>query len=293
MQQRGRASLVGRSNVLVAVVVGLVVAALVLTGRWLNADDGGRRPAAGSAGTGAASTMAPARVGGRVECPPRWPVLAASNRASYPPGHPGRPPAGATAVACYQTAAQAASAGYPPAPPPAGVLEVGGVYLAPTSPGFRARCRQAADRLGFAVPCPELLPTLAPGVRPARLCEPPLTCRRGLVLQLQWDGFQVPVGYRGPSEYGTLDVVAVPTRGGGRLLPPCPDERRVATPTVQRARAVLVTCAEEGQRSSWGGTMLLRWSQRGTLTVVTVYGWSEVNRRLLVAVADHLRLVGP
>jgi hypothetical protein len=27
--------------------------------------------------------------------------------------------------------------------------------------------------------------------------------------------------------------------------------------------------------------------------VVTVYGWSEVNRRLVVEVANHLRLVGP
>ena len=171
--------------------------------------------------------------------------------------------------------------------------EVGGVYLAPTSAGFRARCRQAADRLGFAVPCPLLLPTLASGVRPPRLCEPPGTCRRGLVLMFQWDGFQVPVGYRGPSEYGTLAIVAGPARGVGPLGPPCSDERRVAAPTVQQARAVLVTCADEGQRSSWGGSMLLRWSQRGTLTVVTVYGWSELNRRLLVEVADHLRLVGP
>jgi hypothetical protein len=62
---------------------------------------------------------------------------------------------------------------------------------------------------------------------------------------------------------------------------------------MHQTRAVLATCAEEGQRSSWGGTVLLRWSQRGTLMVVTVYGWSEVNRRLVVEVANHLRLVGP
>src|SRR6266542_4197144 len=50
-------------------------------------------------------------------------------------------------VACYQTTARAASAGYAPAPLPAGALEIGGVYLARTSRGFRARCHQVADRL--------------------------------------------------------------------------------------------------------------------------------------------------
>jgi hypothetical protein len=59
--------------------------------------------------------------------------LAASNHTSYPPGHPGTPPPGVTAVTCYQTALEAASAG------------------------------RAADRLGFAVPCPGLLPPASAG----------------------------------------------------------------------------------------------------------------------------------
>jgi hypothetical protein len=112
-------------------------------------------------------------------------------------------------------------------------------------------------------------------------------------MRFQWDGFQIPIGYRGPADYGTLDIVAGPTRSAGRLMPPCPDEHRVAGLTVHQTRAVLATCPEEGQQSSWGGTMLLRWSQRGTLVEVGVYGWSEVNQRLVVAVAEHLRLVEP
>lgn len=294
MPQRMRASPAGRSNAPAVVAVVLFVAILILTGRWLSGEGGGRRPPTSSARTGTASAQAPSRIGAKTQCPPRRPVLAMSDRTSYLPGHPGKSPPGVTAVACYQTAAQAASAGYPPAPLPAGVLEVGGVYLAPTSSSFRARCRQVADRLGFAVPCPGLLPTLAPGVRPPRLCEEPLTCRRGLALRFQWDGFQVPLGYLGPPDYGTLDIVAGPTGGAAdRLARQCLDERRVATPTMHQTRAVLATCAEEGQRSSWGGTVLLRWSQRGTLMVVAVYGWNEVNRRLVVEVANHLRLVGP
>src|SRR6266542_4446769 len=65
-----------------------------------------------------------------------------------------------------RTWAIAATGGYAPAPLPAGALEIGGVYLARTSRGFRARCHQVADRLGFAVPCPGLLPTAAPGSPP-------------------------------------------------------------------------------------------------------------------------------
>jgi hypothetical protein len=95
------------------------VAILILTGRWLNTDSRERRPDTSSARTSTAGTQAPARIGTRTECPPRWPVLAASNHTSYPPGHPGTPPPGVTAVTCYQTALEAASAGYPPAPPPA------------------------------------------------------------------------------------------------------------------------------------------------------------------------------
>ena len=229
MPQRMRASPAGRSNAPAVVAVVLFVAILILTGRWLSGEGGGRRPPTSSARTGTASAQAPSRIGAKTQCPPRWPVLAMSDRTSYPPGHPGKSPPGVTAVACYQTAAQAASAGYPPAPLPAGVLEVGGVYLAPTSSSFRARCRQVADRLGFAVPCPGLLPTLVPGVRPPRLCEEPLTCRRGLALRFQWDGFQVPLGYLGPSDYGTLDIVAGPTGGAAdRLARQCLDERRVA-----------------------------------------------------------------
>lgn len=294
MPQRVRASLASRPGALAVVVVVLFVAVLVLTGRWLNRDDGGRLAPTFSARTGTDNTQVPDRVGARTQCPPRWPVLAMSDHTSYPPGHPGKPPPGVTAVVCYQTAAQAASAGYAPAPLPAGVLEVGGVYLAPTSSSFQARCRRVADRLEFAVPCPRLLPTLAPGVRSPRLCEEPPTCRRGLWLRLQWDGFQVPPGYLGPSDYGTLDIDAGPTRSAaGRLPLQCPHERRIATPTVHQTRAALVTCPEEGQQSSWGGTMLLRWSQQGTLMAITVYGWSDVNQRLVVAVANHLRLVRP
>jgi hypothetical protein len=301
LRRLGPASSPQALGVVAAVVL---LAALVLTGRVLNHTSGsGRRPPSGSSPVQAApgNTQAPYRVGGEVDCPPLWPVLAMSNHTSYPAGHPARPPSSATPVACYPTAAQAASAGYAPAPLPAGALEVGGVYLTQTSRGFRARCLQVADRLGFTVPCPALLPTAPPGSPPPRLCDEPTTCRRGQVLWFVQGAFVVPLGYVGaPGGYGALSIVATPTRdaaAGGALR--CQDERRIATPTVHRTRAVLAACFDDPQRSAFGGGVLLRWSAQGTVVVVSVLDWShasrwsDVNQRLAVAVANHLRLVGP
>src|SRR6266498_5920096 len=193
------------------VAAAVLVAALVLTGRALDGRSSDGRPpaAAGSAHGATATTQAPSRVGGKLGCPALWPVLATSDHASYPAGHPTRPPPGARPVACFQTTAQAARAGYASAPLPAGALEVGGVYLTPTSRAFRASCRRAAGRLGFAVPCPGLLPTAPSGSPPPRLCVQPTTCRRGHALRFLQGAFVVPPGYVGaPGGFSALSVAA-------------------------------------------------------------------------------------
>jgi hypothetical protein len=272
------------------VAAAMLVAVLVVTGRALNPSSG-RSPAPRSARSATASSQAPYRIGsdrlaGAVDCPSAWPVLAMSDHASYPAGHPARPPAGATAVACYQTAAQAASAGYAPARLPAGTVAVGGVYLTPPSRAFRTSCQQVADRLGFAVPCPGLLPTATPGTAPPRLCGPSSTCRRGRLLILTHDGFVVPLGYVGAhGGPATLQVVAMPAGGG-------PDRRRFDCPDQRRIRAVLAACPQAAP-SVLGGSVLLRWSERGTLVAVSTPGAGVVNQRLLATVADHVQLVTP
>jgi hypothetical protein len=296
-------------------VIGLVaaavlLAALVFTGRVLtHPGSSGRRPPAGSgsAQPATANTQAPDRIGGKVDCPSLWPVLAMSNRASYPAGHPARPPARATSVACYQTTAQAASAGYAPAPLPAGALEVGGIYVTPTSRAFRVSCQQVADRLGFVVPCPGLLPSAPPGSPPPRLCGEPTTCRRGQVLRFLQGAFVVPPGYVGaPGGFSALWIVATPTRDATRRRAVrCQNERRIATPAVHRTRGVLVACLDDPHLLVLGGSVLLRWTEQGTVVVVGVLDWrdaspwtdasrwSAVNQRLAVVLANHTRLVGP
>ena len=306
MAQRRRVGLASSPKALGVATAAVLIVALLVTGRLLNSG-GGPGPPAPTAGSGPANSQAPYRIGGKVGCPLLWPVLAMSDHTSYPAGHPTRPPPTATPVACYQTTAGAAGAGYAPASLPAGALEIGGVYLAQTSRGFQASCQRVADRLGFAVPCPGLLPTAPPGSPAPRLCEEPPTCRRGQVLRFVRGGFVVPPGYVGaPGGYGALSIVATPTRDAtGGLALRCRHERRIATPTVQRTRGVLAACSDDPQRSAFGGSVLLRWSQQGTVVVVSVLdwsnasrwsdasGWSDVNQRLAVVVAEHLRLVPP
>jgi hypothetical protein len=99
-------------------------------------------------------------------------------------------------------------------------------------------------------------------------------------------------------------IVATPTRDAtGGLATRCQHERRIATLTVHRTRAVLAACSDDPQRWAFGGSVLLRWSQQGTTVVVSVLDWSdasrwsdashwsEVNQRLVVVLADHLRMV--
>jgi hypothetical protein len=266
----------------------LLIAALVITGRWQ--DQAGRRPASSAGPTAAAD--APYRLDGGYGCPLGRPVLAMADGHSYPPGHPARPPQHARAVACYQTLQEAAAAGYPPAPLPAGALLIGGVYLAPTDRAFGSRCQLAADRLGFAVPCLGLLPTSAPGTAPPELCGQRFPCDRGRGFLFRQAGFMVPPGYLGVDKQpqGSLELTAAPTRQPtGVVNLACQTERRIATVRVQGSRAVLVGCP--GWSSS--GQVTLRWAQAGTRISVSLQGASVLNQQLAIALATHLRLVRP
>ncbi len=54
-------------------------------------------------------------------------------------------------------------AGYGPSPTPAGYLLVAGIYFERASRALARNCSKAAGDLGFAVPCPALIPTSYPG----------------------------------------------------------------------------------------------------------------------------------
>jgi hypothetical protein len=270
----------------------VIAAALVLAARSRHHRAAG--PAHPST-TSAADT--PYRIGGRIVCPLGRPVLASSNQASYPPGHPGHPPPGAHPVACYPSIAQATAAGYPPAPLPAGAVELGGVYLTPTSQAFQTRCQHAADQLGFVVPCPELLPTAAPGTAPPELCQGQGSCSGEQVFIINDGGFLVPPGYLGVEKQpqGHLAVMAAPRRPKDPRPPNdvlgCYADHPVARATVHGTRAMLLRCPT-GSALNSGHTLVL-WSQHGVDMAVSLHGWSELNQRLVLLLAARTRPVPP
>ncbi len=268
----------------------LLVAALIITGRVQSGAE--RRPPAPP--DRAAAAAAPYRIGSSVRCPLARPVLAMSNGNSYPPGHPAHPPQEAMAVACYQTVEQASTAGYRPAPLPAGTLELGGVYLVPTGSRLQRQCQRAADRLGLAVPCPRLLPTGSPGSLPPRVCDRRYVCGKGLPFVLDWEGFAVPPGYVGVGRQALGHLVIAATGGRPQFPLACIGERMVATVKVHGMPARLLQCPSNSHGFSLhGGGVLLRWSQRGVVVMVSLQGWTPLNQRLVQALAAHLQFMPP
>ncbi|MFL6273032.1 MAG: hypothetical protein ACJ75A_23420 [Actinomycetes bacterium] len=180
--------------------------------------------------------------------------------------------------------------------------ELGGVRLTPTNQAFRTSCQQVADQLGFAIPCPGLLPTSPPDSPPPQLCEDMSACEPGRWMVFAHP-FAVPSGYVGAlggsdtvERFGALVVVAVTAQGlAGDPALGCRNERQIATPTVQGTPAVLAACVDDprGAHFSLGGHVLLQWSQQDTLVTISVRGHSKVNQRLVVALADQLHLVPP
>ena len=288
MLRRSRLEPVGGPRALGVLAASVLVVALVVTGRsvaWRERQppDPPARPAAADV---------PYRVGDRLVCPLGRPVLTVSTGRSYPLGHPATPPRAAQPVACYDTAAEAAAAGYPPAPLPAGVRQLDGVYLVPTPARLRRQCRLAAGRLGFAVPCPRLRPVPLASAPPLTLCA-----RRGICggpdpgFVYEVGGFVAPSGFVGSfRDTGARLAVAAARRPAAfaRGL------RRGAAggPGAGGGReGRLFDCPP--QASPHHDSTLVRWRERGTIMVVSVSGHSDLHRRLVLALAAHVQLVPP
>jgi hypothetical protein len=268
---------------------GALIAALVITGRTQHlAPD---RQAARPAPVPAADTT-PVSLGAIWTCPLLAPVPAFADHHSYPPGHPAAPPSGTRPAACYPTTVQAAAAGYPPAPPPAGTLEVGGVYLTPPGAPFRRRCQQAADRVGFAVPCPVLLPAMSPHAVPPDPCDQQFPCLRGGAFLLDQDGFVVPPGYVGGAAgqaQGRL-VVGAARRADDPFVACEGRQRLVGTVTPHGVAGQLIECAGGGLHRD---SALVRWRERGAVMAVSVLGQARLQERLALTVAEHTRVIPP
>jgi hypothetical protein len=238
-----------------------------------------------------AADTTPVSLGAIWACPLLAPVPVFADQHSYPPGHPGAPPSGTRPAACYPTTAKAAAAGYPPAPPPAGTLEVGGVYLTPTDRWFQGRCQQAADKLGYAVPCPALLPATSPHAVPPEPCDQQFPCLPGGAFLLDHDGFVVPPDYVGVAGQAQGRLVVAAARRADDSATVCGDrERLVATVTPHGLAGQLLECSGAGLHYN---SMLVRWRERGTVMAVSVLGHARLQEQLALTIAEHTRVIPP
>jgi hypothetical protein len=280
------AAAIGGAGLVLAVVVVAVVV------RPSTTDHGGR-PHVASPPTSTMALDQPYQTSAGYQCPTGLPVRAFADHTSYPPGHPASPPLTRRPVRCFATAAQAVAAGYREGPLPPGTLELGGVYLAPVDPGLLGRCRQAARRLGFAVPCPRLLPTEQPGPPGVTACMKPISDCTPLAGTFLLDDQQllVPPGYVGVDRQPQGHLVIVGSSSPANPSVNCYGARRIGAPRIHAASAVLVTCQPASE--THGGHVLLRFGVDGTVVAVSLHGWSTLNQRLVVQLALHLRLVMP
>ena len=267
---------------------GVLVTTLVITGRsqHLTPD----RPPAMPAVV-AAPGPPPRRRGPLGAGPAPGPGAAFADHHSYPPGHPAAPPSRTRPAACYPSTAQAAAAGYPPAPPPAGSLEVSGVYLIPTGRWFQQRCQQAADRLGFAVPCPVLLPAMSPRAVSPDPCDRQFPCLRGGAFVLDQHGFVVPPGDVGPAGQAEARLVVAAASRADDPAVVCEERQRlVRTVTPHRMAGQLIECSGAGLHHD---SMLVRWEERDAVMAVRVLGHAGLQERLALAVAEQTRVISP
>ena len=239
----------------------------------------------------------------------------------YSPNHPLLPDPEERPDRCFGSAGDAEAAGYSAALGPYGTQVVDGVYLIPNADfdpdgSLASSCLRAARRLGFAVPCPTLLPNGRPGVDPPR-CGPPgafLATRPPCVVGdtvflFEESGFAVPPGYALGGVGGGASLLIAAYRvgkgalGGGyepyyanfvlcpeaQVLQTIPLDRSLDRTSQVRGRLVLCTAAER----ALDGYLILRWEEGGVVYLVALVGDTQTNRDLLTAIGAGIELVEP
>jgi hypothetical protein len=177
------------------------------------------------------------------------------------------------------------------APSPAGQLELDGVRLVLSSSGLRRQCREAADFLGFAVPCPMLLPASSPGAAPRRFCDPQFLCAPGDEFLFEEHRLVVPPDDLGVDGQGLGRLAIAAAKHVSAFSVACLGGLKVATIEVHGTRGNLYECPP--QAGAHLGGVMLRWREQGAVMAVSVHGHNELNRRLVVALAAHMEAVLP
>jgi hypothetical protein len=184
--------------------------------------------------------------------------------------------------------------------------------LIPASSLLRQECAVAATRLGFAVPCPGLVPSLSGR---AMSCPTPVGAatstpcvgREGstgyLIFYLEFSGFDVPKGYSGVDGKPVGQVrLEAHQLADDPLNQPCIGGERIGTARVAAWTTTEFVCPNDSlqaQREAqhgegdYVGHLALVWSAAGITYIASAHGHTTANLTLLKKFVNSIVLIMP
>lgn len=183
------------------------------------------------------------------------------------------------------------------------------VPLFPASEALRGQCAAAANRLGFAVPCPAQVPELqghgivCPPNHDAAL--PPCTGRAGVlrypIFFMDVNGFRVGAGYVGVDGKPVGHLTISAAKHGDSPDPPCfgvvvgtlPIGDRVVTEYRCTNDSLRVERDARHGEGAYVGHLLLVWSANGIDCAVSAHGHTKANLTLLKRFAASVKSTAP
>lgn len=161
------------------------------------------------------------------------------------------------------------------------------VHLAPVDDDLRRGCQEAADTLGFAVPCPTHLPGDSGDVgceTPAAFSGAEIDPKFGCVLGT---GFILEPEIRSSDADATIGHFVIEAGPGGRS---CAGESATDV-TVDGVPVHLARCDEDGGLHS--GHVAAVWESEGVQYVVSAHDWTEYHQQAILDTVAHVELVEP
>ena len=184
--------------------------------------------------------------------------------------------------------------------------------LVPAPSQLRGECVVAADRLGFPVPCPQLVPShrgramSCPQPDGAVSAFPPCVGLEGAapysIFFLQFYRFDVPKGYSGINGKPVGHVTFEAHRFADDPLKPCIDGRPIGTARIGIWTASEFTCPNDSPsiernavhgEGAYVGHLVLAWKADGISYLASAHGHTTANLTLLKRFVHSISLIVP
>lgn len=175
------------------------------------------------------------------------------------------------------------------------VVGVVGCSLAPTTESveltatdevLRAQCQNAADLLGFQVPCPSALPATNEPVR----CQTPSDFAGADIIPRE--GCALGAGFiLAPSSMVDPDIFHLVIAGAKTALEDCGGDDPQTPIELNGLDAAVIQCNELAGLVA--GHTLVRYQTDGGFVEVSVHGHTDHDRRIVVAIGESIEMIAP